>query len=287
MPTNTIRLHRVLRSTPERVYRAFIDADAMAKWLPPNGFTGKVHHVDARVGGTFRMSFTNFTSGATHAFGGEFLELVPHERIRYTDRFDDPNLPGVIQVTVTLRSAPLGTDLGIVQEGVPDVIPLEACYLGWQESLALLAKLVEADVARAAARTGLKPRRVEALFAAVPPSLVPMPDSLELVKAVRIAGHRLIALSNLHRASFAHLARTYDLFRLFDGHVVSCEVGACKPQAAIYRHLLERHALDPRETVFIDDMQANLDAAAAFGIRTIRFEDAASCRARLREAGGL
>lgn len=143
---NTIRLHRVLRATPERVYRAFVDGDAMAKWLPPNGFTGKVHHIEPRVGGTFRMSFTNFSSGSSHSFGGEFLELTPHERIRYTDRFDDPNLPGTIHVTVTLRAVSCGTDLGIVQEGIPDVIPPEACYLGWQESLVLLAKLVEAEV---------------------------------------------------------------------------------------------------------------------------------------------
>jgi uncharacterized protein YndB with AHSA1/START domain len=146
MPS-TIRLHRVLRAPPERVYRAFLDADAMAKWLPPNGFTGKVHHADQKVGGTFRMSFTNFSTGASHAFGGEYLELTPHERIRYTDRFDDPNLPGTIHVTVTLRAVACGTELGVVQEGIPDVIPAEACYLGWQESLVLLAKLVEAEVA--------------------------------------------------------------------------------------------------------------------------------------------
>jgi uncharacterized protein YndB with AHSA1/START domain len=146
MPS-TIRLHRVLRAPPERVYRAFLDADAMAKWLPPNGFTGKVHHADLKVGGTFRMSFTNFSTGASHAFGGEYLELTPHERIRYTDRFDDPNLPGTILVTVTLRAVSCGTELGVVQEGIPDVIPAEACYLGWQESLVLLAKLVEAEVA--------------------------------------------------------------------------------------------------------------------------------------------
>ena len=145
MPT-TIRLHRVLRAPPERVYRAFLDADAMAKWLPPDGFTGKVHHADAKVGGTFRMSFTNFSTGASHAFGGEYLELAPYERIRYTDRFDDPNLPGVIHVAVTLRAVSCGTELGVVQEGIPDVIPAEACYLGWQDSLALLARLVEAEV---------------------------------------------------------------------------------------------------------------------------------------------
>ena len=146
MATHTIRLHRVLRAPPERVYRAFLDADAMAKWLPPNGFTGRVHHLDARVGGTFRMSFTNFSSGRSHAFGGEFLELAPFERIRYTDRFDDPNLPGLIEVTVTLKKVSVGTELGVVQEGVPEVIPAEACYLGWQESLVLLAKLVEAEI---------------------------------------------------------------------------------------------------------------------------------------------
>ena len=143
---NTIRLHRVLRAKPERVYRAFLDRDAMAKWLPPNGFTGKVHHLDARVGGTYKMSFTNFTSGKSHSFGGEFLELVPNERIRHTDRFDDPNLPGEIQVTVTLKPVSIGTDVTIVQDGVPDVIPAEACYLGWQESLTLLAKLVQAEI---------------------------------------------------------------------------------------------------------------------------------------------
>lgn len=146
MATHTIRLHRVLRAPPERVYRAFLDADAMAKWLPPNGFTGRVHHLEARVGGTFRMSFTNFSSGRSHAFGGEFLELAPFERIRYTDRFDDPNLPGLIEVTVTLKKVSVGTELGVVQEGVPEVIPAEACYLGWQESLVLLAKLVEAEI---------------------------------------------------------------------------------------------------------------------------------------------
>ncbi len=146
MPTNTIRLHRVLRAKPERVYRAFLDAEAMAKWLPPNGFTGKVHELDAKVGGRHRMSFTNFTTGRSHSFGGEFLELVPHERIRYTDRFDDPNLPGELHVTVTLKPVAVGTELNIVQEGVPDVIPPEACDLGWQESLALLAKLVEAEI---------------------------------------------------------------------------------------------------------------------------------------------
>jgi uncharacterized protein YndB with AHSA1/START domain len=146
MATNTIRLHRVLRAAPERVYRAFLDADAMAKWLPPNGFTGKVHHMDAKVGGTHKMSFTNFTTGKSHSFGGRYLELTPHERIRYTDQFDDPNLPGEMQVTVTLKKVSCGTELNIVQEGVPDVIPAEACYLGWQESLTLLTKLVEAEI---------------------------------------------------------------------------------------------------------------------------------------------
>jgi len=142
----TVRLHRVLRSTPERIYRAFLDADAMVKWLPPNGFTGKVHHMDAKVGGTFKMSFTNFSSGQSHSFGGEFLELVPHERLHYTDKFDDPNLPGVIHVTVTLKKVSCGTELNVVQEGIPDVIPTEACYLGWQESLVQLAQLVEPDI---------------------------------------------------------------------------------------------------------------------------------------------
>lgn len=146
MSTHTIRLHRVLRSTPEKVYRAFLDADAMSKWLPPNGFTAKVHHMDAKVGGTFRMSFTNFTTGKGHSFGGDFLELVPHERIRYTDKFDDPNLPGEIQVTVNLKKVSCGTEVNIVQEGVPAVIPAEACYLGWQESLVQLAMLVEPDI---------------------------------------------------------------------------------------------------------------------------------------------
>jgi len=144
--TSTIRLHRVFRTTPERIYRAFLDADAMTKWLPPNGFTGKVHHMDAKIGGTFRMSFTNFTTGKSHSFGGQYLELVPHERLRYTDNFDDPNLPGEIRVTVTLKKVSCGTEVDIVQEGVPDVIPAEACYLGWQESLILLGKLVEAEI---------------------------------------------------------------------------------------------------------------------------------------------
>jgi len=146
MATGTVRLHRVLRAPPERVYRAFLDADAMVKWIPPNGFTGKVHHLEAKVGGTYRMSFTNLTTGASHSFGGEYLELVPHERIRHTDRFDDPNLPGTLLVTVSLTKVFCGTELNIVQEGIPEVIPVEACYLGWQESLTLLAKLVEAEI---------------------------------------------------------------------------------------------------------------------------------------------
>ncbi|MBP9825977.1 MAG: SRPBCC family protein [Thermoanaerobaculia bacterium] len=144
MPTQTVRLHRVLRTTPEKVYRAFLDAGAMVKWLPPHGFTGEIHHLDARVGGTFRMSFTNFGNGQSHSFGGEYLELVPNERIRHTDKFEDPNLPGEMQVTVSLRQVFCGTELHIVQEGIPEVIPAEACYLGWQESLTLLAQLVEA-----------------------------------------------------------------------------------------------------------------------------------------------
>ncbi|WP_310462915.1 SRPBCC family protein [Sphaerotilus sp.] len=144
--SHTIRLHRVLRAPPERVYRAFLDADALAKWLPPNGFTAKVHHMDARVGGTFRMSFTNFGNGHSHAFGGEYLELTPHTRIRYTDQFDDPNLPGVITVTVELKPVLCGTELNVVQEGIPEIIPPEMCYLGWQESLVTLAMLVEPEI---------------------------------------------------------------------------------------------------------------------------------------------
>jgi uncharacterized protein YndB with AHSA1/START domain len=146
MSANTVRLHRVLRATPERIYRAFVDADAMVKWLPPHGFTGKVHHLEVRVGGTYRMSFTNFTTGQSHAFGGEYLELVPNERIRHTDRFDDPNLSGEMRTTVSLRRVACGTELNVVQEGIPESIPVEACYLGWQESLTLLAQLVEAEV---------------------------------------------------------------------------------------------------------------------------------------------
>lgn len=146
MNTGTVRLHRVLRAPPERVYRAFLDADAMAKWIPPYGFTCKVHHMDPRVGGTFRMSFTNFMTGYGHTFGGEYLELVPYQRIRYTDRFDDPNLPGEILVTVSLSEVSCGTEIDIVQAGLPEVIPLERCYLGWQESLVQLAALVEPEI---------------------------------------------------------------------------------------------------------------------------------------------
>jgi uncharacterized protein YndB with AHSA1/START domain len=142
----TVRLHRVLSAKPERVYRAFIDADAKVKWLPPNGFTAKMHQDDARVGGTYKMSFTNFSTGSSHSFGGEYLELKPNERIRYVDRFDDPNLPGEMTVTVTLKQVSVGTDLSIVQENIPDAIPEEACYLGWQESLTLLAMLVQAEI---------------------------------------------------------------------------------------------------------------------------------------------
>lgn len=146
MPTNIVRLHRVLRAPAERIYRAFLDADAMVKWLPPNGFTGKVHHLDAKVGGSYKMSFTNICTGHSHAFGGEYLELTPNERIRHTDRFDDPNLSGVMQTTISLTKVSCGTELNVVQEGIPGVIPPEACYLGWQESLSLLAQLVEAEI---------------------------------------------------------------------------------------------------------------------------------------------
>ena len=142
----TVRFHRILKATPERVYRAFLDADAMVKWLPPHGFTGRVQHLDARVGGSYRMSFTNFTTGSSHSFGGEYLELVPNERIRHTDTFDDPNLSGAMQTTITLKKVFCGTDVSITQEGIPDVIPVEACNLGWQESLVLLAQLVEAEI---------------------------------------------------------------------------------------------------------------------------------------------
>ena len=143
---NTVRFHRVLRATPERVYRAFLDGDAMVKWLPPNGFTGKIHHLDAKVGGAYRMSFTNFTTGTSHSFGGEYQELIPNERLRYTDKFDDPNMPGEMQVTVNLKKVSVGTEITIVQENLPDAIPVEACYLGWQESLMNLARLVEPDI---------------------------------------------------------------------------------------------------------------------------------------------
>nr|WP_295078734.1 SRPBCC family protein [uncultured Roseateles sp.] len=146
MSEQTVRLHRVLRAKPEKVYRAFLDAGAMAKWLPPYGFTCTVHHMDARVGGTFRMSFQNFSNGSGHAFGGEYLELVPHERIRYTDKFDDPNMPGVMEVLVTLKPVMCGTELNIAQSGIPAMIPLEMCYLGWQESLTQLASLVEPEI---------------------------------------------------------------------------------------------------------------------------------------------
>lgn len=146
MGTNTIRLHRVLKATPEKVYRAFIDPDAKVKWIAPNGFTAKIHHMDPKVGGTYKMSFTNFTTGRSHSFGGTYLELIPGERLRYTDQFDDPNFPGQIQVEINLEKVSVGTEVHIMQEGVPDVIPAEACYLGWQESLILLGKLVEADI---------------------------------------------------------------------------------------------------------------------------------------------
>jgi uncharacterized protein YndB with AHSA1/START domain len=147
MPS-TIRLHRVLATTPEKVYRAFLEADAVAQWLPPNGFACTVHHLEARIGGTHRMSFRNFTTSHSHSFGGEYLELVPNERLRYTDKFDDPNKPGEMHVTITLKKVSVGTELNVVQEGVPDAIPAEACYLGWQQSLANLAKLVEPDIAQ-------------------------------------------------------------------------------------------------------------------------------------------
>jgi len=146
MPTNTVRFHRVLRAPPERVYRAFLDADAMAKWLPPYGFTCKVHQMDPRVGGGFRMSFSNFTNAQSHSFGGSYLELVPSEKIRYTDVFDDPNLPGEMQTTVVLKPVSCGTEVNIVQEGLPEAIPVEMCYLGWQESLAQLKRLVEPQI---------------------------------------------------------------------------------------------------------------------------------------------
>jgi uncharacterized protein YndB with AHSA1/START domain len=142
---NTVRLHRVLRAPPERVYRAFVDADARVKWLPPNGFTGKVHESNATVGGSYRMSFTNFSNGQSHSWGGTYLELVPNERLRYSDRFDDPNLPGEMTVTVTLKAVSVGTELNVMQEGIPDAIPAEQCYLGWQQSLVLLGELVEAE----------------------------------------------------------------------------------------------------------------------------------------------
>ena len=145
MPS-TIRLHRVLKTKPERLYRAFLDPEAVVKWMPPHGFTGKVHHMDARVGGSFKMSFKNFTTGSSHSFGGEYLELVPNERIRHTDKFDDPNLPGTMTVTIDIKKVMVGAELRITQEGVPDVIPAEACYLGWGESLALLAQLVEPEI---------------------------------------------------------------------------------------------------------------------------------------------
>jgi uncharacterized protein YndB with AHSA1/START domain len=146
MAANTVKLHRVIRATPEKIYKAFLDADAMAKWLPPNGFTCKVDHLDAKVGGSYKMTFTNFTTGKSHPFGGTYLELKPHERIRYTDKFDDPELAGEIQTTITLKKVSCGTEVNIVQEGIPSAIPAEACYLGWQESLVLLGKLVEAEI---------------------------------------------------------------------------------------------------------------------------------------------
>ena len=145
MSNNTVRLHRVFKAKPERVYRAFVDADAMAKWLPPNGFTGKVHEMDARVGGSYKMSFTNFSTGSSHSFGGEFLEMVPNEKLRYSDKFDDPNLPGEMITTITIKQVSIGVELNVVQEGIPEAIPVEACYLGWQESLTLLSQLIEVE----------------------------------------------------------------------------------------------------------------------------------------------
>ena len=146
MPTNTVKLHRVLKSTPDRVYRAFLDPDAMSKWLPPNGFTGKVHSIEPRVGGTYKMSFKNFTTGESHSFGGKYLELVPNERIRHTDRFDDNNLPGEMVTTIAIKQVSVGVELNVVQEGIPEAIPVEACYLGWQDSLTLLTQLVEPEI---------------------------------------------------------------------------------------------------------------------------------------------
>jgi uncharacterized protein YndB with AHSA1/START domain len=146
MPANTVKLHRVLKSTPDRVYRAFLDPDAMAKWLPPHGFTGKVHSIEARVGGSYKMSFKNFTTGESHSFGGKYLELVPNERIRHTDRFDDANLPGEMVTTITIKQVSVGVELNVVQEGIPEAIPAEACYLGWQDSLTLLTQLVEPEI---------------------------------------------------------------------------------------------------------------------------------------------
>jgi uncharacterized protein YndB with AHSA1/START domain len=146
MAENTVKLHRVIRSTPERIYRAFLNAEAMVKWLPPHGFTGKVHHLKAEVGGTYKMSFTNFTTGHSHSFGGEYLELVPNERIVHTDKFDDPSLPGQMKTSITLKKVSVGTEIHVVQEGIPSAIPLEGCYLGWQESLTLLTQLVEPEI---------------------------------------------------------------------------------------------------------------------------------------------
>lgn len=146
MSDNTVRLHRVLRTTPEKVYRAFTDPDAMTKWLPPHGFTGKVHQMDAKVGGSYKMSFTNFSTGTSHGFGGTFVELIPNERLRYTDKFDDPNFPGEMQTTVVIKAVSCGTEINIVQEGIPEIIPVDGCYLGWQESLTLLAQLVEPEI---------------------------------------------------------------------------------------------------------------------------------------------